>query len=44
MKWEDGKLTKAVVRSKLGNPCRIRYGEKTMELKTEKGNSYVVHK
>jgi len=44
MQWEGGKLTKAAVRSKLGNPCRVRYGEKTMELKTEKGQTYDVHK
>jgi alpha-L-fucosidase 2 len=40
MTWADGKLTKATVHSKLGNPCRIRVGERTIDLKTEKGKTY----
>lgn len=38
--WNDGKLTHAVVRSKLGNPCKFRRGDKTIVLKTEPGKSY----
>jgi alpha-L-fucosidase 2 len=38
--WDDGKLTRAVVRSQLGNPCKIRQGEKTIDLKTEPGKTY----
>jgi len=38
--WEGGKLTKAVVRSQLGNICKVRYGEKVVELKTRAGKAY----
>jgi alpha-L-fucosidase 2 len=38
--WADGKLTTATVLSKNGNPCRLRVGEKMLDLKTEKGKSY----
>ena len=37
--WKDGKLTEAVLRSKLGNACKVRYGEKTVALKTEAGQA-----
>jgi alpha-L-fucosidase 2 len=40
MIWADGKLTKTTVRSKLGNPCRIRVGERSIDLKTEKDKTY----
>jgi len=40
MTWDGGKLTKATITSKLGNPCRVRVGEKTVDLKTEKGKTY----
>jgi alpha-L-fucosidase 2 len=42
MTWADGKLTKATIHSKLGNPCRVRVGEKTIDLKTEKGKAYAL--
>ena len=29
--WNDGKLKEAVIRSKLGNRCKVRYGEKIIE-------------
>ena len=38
--WEDGALVSATLRSKRGNPCSIRYGEKTIPLKTVAGQSY----
>ena len=38
--WQDGKLTSAVICSLLGNSCKIRYGEKMVELKTEAGRTY----
>lgn len=38
--WKDGKLASATVRSRLGNPCRLRYGEKTVDLKTRAGAGY----
>ena len=34
IEWRDGKLAKAVLRSKLGKPCKVRYGEKSVELET----------
>jgi len=38
--WKDGKLTDAVIRAKSGGTCKVRYGEKTAELKTDAGKSY----
>lgn len=40
MSWSNGKLTKAVVRSKLGKPCRVRFGDRTLDLATEAGKEY----
>jgi alpha-L-fucosidase 2 len=40
--WENGKLERAKITSKLGNPLKLSYAGKTIELKiTEKGKSYV---
>jgi alpha-L-fucosidase 2 len=40
--WENGKLKQAKITSKLGNPLKLSYAGKTIELKTtEKGKSYV---
>ena len=38
--WEDGKLKEVKILSKLGNTCKIRYGNQMIELKTEKGKWY----
>ena len=38
--WNQGRLTRVTLRSKLGNPCSIRYGDRQLELKTEAGNQY----
>jgi alpha-L-fucosidase 2 len=38
--WKDGTLTRAAVRSTLGNPCRIRYGAKMVELNSRAGETY----
>ena len=40
MTWRDGKLVQATIRSKLGGPCKVRYGEKTANLGTKTGGSY----
>ncbi|HEY1717558.1 MAG TPA: glycoside hydrolase N-terminal domain-containing protein [Verrucomicrobiae bacterium] len=41
LNWSDGALTRAVIRSKLGNPCVVRCGGKEIELKTKIGGEYV---
>ena len=38
--WQQGTLAAATLRSKLGNICSIRYGDKTVALETESGKSY----
>jgi alpha-L-fucosidase 2 len=38
--WESGVLTRAVVRSKLGHPSRVRYQDRVVELTTQKGKQY----
>jgi len=39
MEWKNGKLIKAVILSKLGNPAKVKYKEKTIRLNLEKGKS-----
>jgi alpha-L-fucosidase 2 len=39
--WESGKLTRATIRSLLGNPCRVRSGDEAVDLPTRKGAQYV---
>ena len=39
MDWADGKLTAATLHSLLGNPCKVRYGEKTVELNLKTGGT-----
>lgn len=43
MTWSDGKLKTVIVRSLLGNVCKIRYGDKLVKLKTEKAKSYTLN-
>lgn len=38
--WTDGKLTEAVIRSLLGNTCKVCYDGKVVKLKTEPGKIY----
>jgi len=40
MAWQNGKLIQATLRSKRGGTCKIIYGQKTLELKTQAGKSY----
>ncbi len=37
--WKDGKLTRAVVRSRLGRPCKVRCGKRAVSLETKAGAS-----
>jgi alpha-L-fucosidase 2 len=38
--WQDGQLTAAVLRSKLGNSCTVRHGAKQITLQTRKQKAY----
>jgi alpha-L-fucosidase 2 len=38
--WKDGQLVACEIRSGLGNPCRVRYGEATAQFDTQAGGSY----
>jgi len=38
--WRNGKLVSATVRSLLGNPCRLRYGNVTREVRIPKGETF----
>jgi len=42
MEWQQGRLLSVHILSKLGKPCKIRYGEKVVALNTEKGRTYVL--
>jgi len=38
--WQNGKLATTSVKSLLGQPCKVRLGEKEIALATKKGQSY----
>jgi len=38
--WQDGKLAAATIRSVTGTACKVRSGDKVVELKTTPGDSY----
>ena len=38
--WSDDKLTRVTLRSKLGRPCQLRAGDRTLDLETKPGASY----
>ena len=38
--WKDGKLVSATVHSLLGNPCRLRCGDVTRDVKIKKGKTF----
>jgi alpha-L-fucosidase 2 len=40
--WKAGRLSSAAIRSLLGEPCRLRYGSQSIELKFPKGGSITV--
>ncbi len=37
--WENGQLKEARIHSKLGNDCRVRYGDRMLDFPTEEGGS-----
>jgi alpha-L-fucosidase 2 len=41
--WQDGKLIRAVLRSRLGNSCTVRYGEKSIQLEPRQPAEYVLN-
>lgn len=38
--WKNGRLDSAVIYSKLGNRCKVRFADKLVEFNTTAGNSY----
>ena len=38
--WNEGKLTRADIHTKIGGICKVRYGNKVIKIKTEAGKSY----
>lgn len=40
--YANGKLEHAIVKSLSGEPCKVRYGNKTLTIKTTKGAQYVI--
>jgi alpha-L-fucosidase 2 len=41
--WSGGHLTKAVIRSTIGGPCRVCYGEATATLPTKAGQTITLN-
>lgn len=42
IEWKDGALTQATIRSKLGNPCKIRCAGREVELQTKRDGRSVL--
>jgi len=40
MCWDGGKLLKTVIKSTLGNLCKVRYSDRIVEFQTESGKVY----
>jgi len=40
--WKNANVTGALLRSKLGGPCQVIYGGKTVDLETEAGKTYTL--
>ncbi len=43
IEWENGKLKRATVLSRLGNPLQLRYKDKVVNLNTQKGQVYTLN-
>jgi alpha-L-fucosidase 2 len=42
VRWQRGALTEAVIRSRLGGPCRVRRGDEVVELRTRAGEAFAL--
>jgi len=42
VEWKDGKLERAEIKSRLGNPVKVRYGAKVMEFPVSKGEILIL--
>ena len=42
VEWREGRLTRARVRSDLGNACKVRYGDVVAEFKTNRGDDLLL--
>jgi len=40
MEWKDGHISNAVIQSRVGGPCKVRHGDKLIELDTKAGERY----
>lgn len=40
--WKSGRLIEATILSKAGEPCTVRYADKTLSFKTVKGRNYKI--
>ena len=40
--WDNGKLTRAVIISRAGEPCTLRYGNEQIKFNTKRGGTYEV--
>jgi alpha-L-fucosidase 2 len=43
MGWKDGKLVSATIRSESGEPCRVSYGARIIDLKIKRGKSVTLN-
>jgi len=43
IEWKDGALTQATIRSKLGNPCKVRCAGREVELQTKRGKESILN-
>jgi len=40
LEWKDGKLTKADIKSLMGNKCKVKYGDKVKDVNVKKGETF----
>ena len=43
IEWKDGRLHEAHIRSLLGRPCKVRYGENVITFETRPGQTYTIN-